>query len=166
MKNKIEELVTIVGHTLKENKLTLVTAESCTGGGLAYFITLNHQTSSLLERGYVTYSNQSKENLLEVLPSTLQTAGAVSKEIAIEMAKGALKNSNAQVAISITGIAGPDMNKNNKNMKGVAWVCCCSSILKAIMVKQYKLSGSRDKFCEDIILDALHQLIVYVKKIP
>jgi nicotinamide-nucleotide amidase len=86
----------------------LVTAESCTGGLLAGALTDVPGASSVLERGFITYSNEAKTEVLSVLPETLEQFGAVSSPVAEEMAKGALTFSRADIAISITGIAGPD----------------------------------------------------------
>jgi nicotinamide-nucleotide amidase len=87
--------------------ITLATAESCTGGLLAAGLTSIAGSSDVFERGFVTYSNQSKMELLGVSSSTLEAHGAVSPETAIEMADGLLRNSAASIGISITGIAGP-----------------------------------------------------------
>src|SRR5687768_15982577 len=110
MPNAIEKLVIVIGARLKEKNLTLVTAESCTGGGMAYFISINPDVSPILERGYVTYSNHSKQDLLKVSAGLLQMKGAVSRDVAIAMAKGALAQSAAQVVVAVTGIAGPDLD--------------------------------------------------------
>ncbi|MDM8167186.1 CinA family protein [Roseovarius sp.] len=85
----------------------IVTAESCTGGMVAAALTDIPGSSDVVERGLVTYSNEAKIELLDISPRTLSEFGAVSEEIAREMADGALKNSYAQLAVSITGIAGP-----------------------------------------------------------
>jgi nicotinamide-nucleotide amidase len=85
----------------------IATAESCTGGMIAAAITDIAGSSQILDRGFVTYSNAAKTQMLGVRPETLQTFGAVSDEVAAEMAEGALRNSNATLAVSVTGIAGP-----------------------------------------------------------
>lgn len=82
-------------------------AESCTGGMVAVALTDVAGSSSALERGFVTYSNAAKVEMLGVSPQTLTAVGAVSQEVAIEMAQGALAHSQADLAVSITGIAGP-----------------------------------------------------------
>ena len=87
--------------------LTITTAESCTGGLVSAAITDIPGSSAMFERGFVTYSNQAKSQMLGVLPATLETFGAVSEETAAEMAQGALKSANADLAIAVTGIAGP-----------------------------------------------------------
>lgn len=85
----------------------IATAESCTGGMVAAALTDVPGSSDVVERGFVTYSNEAKIELLDISPRTLAQHGAVSEEIAREMADGALKNSYAQLAVSVTGIAGP-----------------------------------------------------------
>ena len=86
---------------------TVTTAESCTGGMVAAAITDVAGSSSVFERGFVTYSNQAKVEMLGVSPATLEAHGAVSEEVAREMALGALAAAQADVAVSISGIAGP-----------------------------------------------------------
>lgn len=85
----------------------IATAESCTGGMVAVALTDIHGSSSVVERGFVTYSNDAKIEMLGVSRDTLSTHGAVSEQIALEMAEGALRHSHAKMAVSITGIAGP-----------------------------------------------------------
>jgi len=82
-------------------------AESCTGGMLAAALTELPGSSAMFDRGFVTYTNAAKQDLLGVSPATLQAHGAVSEQVALEMAQGALQRSHAQIAVSITGIAGP-----------------------------------------------------------
>lgn len=85
----------------------VATAESCTGGMVAAALTDIAGSSAVVERGFVTYSNTAKRQMLGVLPETLEAHGAVSEEVAREMAEGALNHSEADVAVAITGIAGP-----------------------------------------------------------
>lgn len=87
--------------------LTIATAESCTGGKIAAELTEIAGSSNVFLCGYVTYSNAAKQAMLGVHPSTLDTVGAVSEEVAVEMAEGALARSGADLAVSVTGIAGP-----------------------------------------------------------
>jgi len=87
--------------------LTLATAESCTGGLVAATISEISGSSAVLDRGFVTYSNEAKQQMLGVTPVTINAYGAVSRECAEEMAKGALAHAPVDLAVSITGIAGP-----------------------------------------------------------
>jgi nicotinamide-nucleotide amidase len=99
---------------LTEKRWKIAVAESCTGGLLAGAITHRPGSSSIFDRGFVTYSNDAKIECLDVSPETIAKYGAVSDETAEEMAIGALKNSHADLAISITGIAGPDGGSKEK----------------------------------------------------
>lgn len=119
----INDLSERLGKLLLEHNLKLVTAESCTGGGLAEIITRIPGSSNWFERGFVTYSNEAKQEMLSVPFNTIDQFGAVSEETAITMAEGALDNSHADVSVSITGIAGPDGDTEGKPVGTVcfAW---------------------------------------------
>src|SRR3990167_4753638 len=97
-----------VGGALKAHGLMLATAESCTGGGVAQAITGVAGSSAWFERGFVTYSNLAKQQMLDVSEATLGQHGAVSEAVVREMVAGALANSAAQVALAVSGIAGPE----------------------------------------------------------
>lgn len=90
-----------------ERGILLTSAESCTGGMIAAALTDIPGSSTVFERGFVTYTNDAKREMLGVKGQTLEAYGAVSEEVAREMAQGALRNSNTQMAVSVTGIAGP-----------------------------------------------------------
>jgi len=99
---------------LKKNNHILVTAESCTGGMIAKTITDFAGSSTIFDRGFVTYSNNSKIDMLGVTPETLKKHGAVAAQTAHEMANGALQNSSGTLSISVTGIAGPTGGSEEK----------------------------------------------------
>lgn len=103
----INEISVRVGEALQLRGALLVTAESCTGGWVGQVLTSIPGSSLWYERGFITYSNLSKREMLGVNPDTLKEFGAVSVEVAREMARGAIRHSRADVALSITGIAGP-----------------------------------------------------------
>jgi nicotinamide-nucleotide amidase len=103
----ITALAASVGQALKRRNLLMATAESCTGGGIAQAITDIPGSSEWFDCGFVTYSNASKSELLSIPAATIAQHGAVSEEIAGAMAQAAVDNSNASVAVSTTGIAGP-----------------------------------------------------------
>jgi len=109
-----------VGAALKTRRLMLATAESCTGGWIAQVVTSVPGSSTWFERGFVTYSNAAKKELLGVRARTLVRHGAVSEAAAREMASGALAQSRAQVALAVTGVAGPD---GGTKAKPVGMVC-------------------------------------------
>jgi len=123
MDKQITELTEQLGLELKQNGLKMVTAESCTGGGIAQALTEIPGSSAWFDRGFVTYSNLAKVQMLQVKQLTLDHFGAVSEEVAREMVEGALANSDAEVAISVTGIAGPTGGSEQKPVGTVyiAW---------------------------------------------
>jgi nicotinamide-nucleotide amidase len=103
----VTKLARRLGVLAKRRKLDVVTAESCTGGGVATAMTRISGSAKWFERGFVTYTNIAKKEMLGVRQDTLKKYGAVSEEVAIEMARGALRHSHAHVSVSVTGIAGP-----------------------------------------------------------
>jgi len=137
----MNKLAAKVGETLKSHGLMLATAESCTGGGVAQAITGVAGSSAWFERGFVTYSNQSKQQMLGVRESTLKQHGAVSEMTVLEMVAGALANSAAQVALSVSGIAGPDGGTAEKPV-GTVWFAWG---LKGgeTRAQRYQLDGNR-----------------------
>ncbi|CAM3669193.1 CinA family protein [Phaeobacter inhibens] len=94
-------------HKARAKGVTIATAESCTAGMIAAALTDVPGSSSVVDRGYVTYSNRAKQDMLGVRESTLATVGAVSEEVAVEMAEGALTRADVTLSIAVTGIAGP-----------------------------------------------------------
>ena len=112
----VEQLAELL---IKHNK-QLTVAESCTGGWLAKVLTDLSGSSAWFDRGFVTYSNQAKHEMLGVAVSTLDTYGAVSEETVTEMAMGALKNSHADFSVSVSGIAGPSGGSAEKPV-GLVW---------------------------------------------
>jgi nicotinamide-nucleotide amidase len=103
----VHQLAIRVGNKLRDGRLMLATAESCTGGMVACAITDISGSSGWFERGFVTYSNQAKSEMIGVPAELIEKHGAVSEPVARAMAEGALANSRAQVSLSITGVAGP-----------------------------------------------------------
>ncbi len=152
----IEQLAHQVGEQFKSHGLKLITAESCTGGGLAYAITSIPGSSIWFDRGLVTYSNRSKEELLGVNPETLAAFGSVSAEVAQEMAEGALHHGPAQISIALTGIAGPDGGTLDKPV-GTVWIACASKTA-ATQVTHYLFTGERALVREKSIETALQIL--------
>lgn len=109
-----------VGGALKAHGLMLVTAESCTGGGVAHALTEISGSSSWFDRGFITYSNESKREQLDVQQETLLQHGAVSEAVVREMVAGALRHSHAKVALAVSGIAGPSGGTQEKPV-GTVW---------------------------------------------
>lgn len=116
----LDVLAIATGRALKSAGAMLATAESCTGGWVAALVTSVPGSSAWFDRGFVTYTNESKEELLGVVSATLLTHGAVSEPTAREMAEGALARSRADIALAITGVAGPS---GGSPAKPVGMVC-------------------------------------------
>lgn len=140
---------------LLANKLSLVTAESCTGGMLAARLVNVSGVSDVFKGGFVTYSNKAKRRLLGVKKSLLAKHGAVSEETAREMAKGAALSSKADVTVGITGIAGPDGGTAQKPV-GLVYIAC--DVRGNISVREYHFSGGRAKIRENTVSAALTML--------
>ena len=128
--------------TLLDNKLTAATAESCTGGLLAKLITDRPGASACFGMGVVTYSNEAKRKLLGVNEQTLQQHGAVSRETAAQMCEGALKLSGADIAIAVTGIAGPQGGTPQKPV-GRVYIGITGRI--GTRVSEHNLKGTREQ---------------------
>lgn len=110
----MQDLVEQLSGLLQRKNMLLVTAESCTGGLLAATITHRPGTSKIFDRGFVTYTNEAKMEMLGVPKEVIDNHGAVSTECAEAMAKGALTHSHAHLSVSVTGIAGPDGGTETK----------------------------------------------------
>ena len=134
----------------------LVTAESCTGGWVAQAVTSVAGSSDWFERGFVTYSNNSKEELLGVRAQTLKRHGAVSEETAREMAQGALARSKGTLAVAITGVAGPG---GGSREKPVGMVCFAWSSKKRTVVETRQFSGDRDSVRRQSVVHALEGVL-------
>jgi nicotinamide-nucleotide amidase len=116
----LEELAGRAGNLLLEQSRILVTAESCTGGWVAKCITDIAGSSAWFDRGFVTYSNRAKQDMLDVAAATLEVHGAVSAATVSEMVRGALAHSRADVAVAVSGIAGPGGGAPDKPV-GTVW---------------------------------------------
>lgn len=124
----IGELAARLGEALLARRMWFATAESCTAGGVAYAVTQIAGSSQWYERGFVTYSNAAKRQMLGVGADELRRYGAVSEQVARAMARGALGASDAHLAVAITGIAGPG---GGSAAKPVGLVCFCWALRRA-----------------------------------
>lgn len=140
-------------------KLRIVTAESCTGGLIAACLTEVPGSSDVFDRGFITYSNDAKMTNLNVSYRTIADFGSVSVETALEMAEGALRASDADVAISVTGIAGPGGGSADKP---VGTVCMGISIRKGD--KSFVLKNKYDGSRIDIRLKTVENALITLKK--
>lgn len=113
-RNKSHEAANALIVSAKAKEYTIATAESCTGGLVAAAITAIPGASAVLERGFVTYANEAKTEMLGVPAELIERRGAVSQEVALAMVDGALKHSRADIAVAVTGIAGPDGGSEEK----------------------------------------------------
>lgn len=153
----IEQLLLHIANQLKNNQLVLATAESCTGGGLSYILTSLPGSSEWFERGFVTYSNEAKIQMLGVNESTLSIHGAVSEATVKEMAEGALKHSRANLSIAITGIAGPDGGTSDKPV-GTVWIAWAKNNT-ATLTERYYFGGNRETIRKQSIMKAMEKLL-------
>lgn len=135
----------------------IVSAESCTGGWAAQVITHTAGSSAWFERGFVTYSNQAKIDMLGVRTETLEKFGAVSQETAAEMATGALKNSNALFSLAITGIAGPTGGSPGKPVGTVCFAWC--RVGEKVVTETALFAGDREAVRRQAVVHALRGLL-------
>lgn len=155
-----QELKTISQKLAKqclEKDICLVTAESCTGGLVSAIFTEIPGSSKWFDRGYVTYSNNAKIKILGVSEKNLNKFGAVSQEIANEMSLGALKQSEANLSISITGIAGPEGGSENKPIGTVFFSIAKKN--KVLLEHKANFTGSREVIRRESILFVLNKLL-------
>lgn len=156
----LEQLAVQAGIALKEKSLLLATAESCTGGLVAAAITDVSGSSAWFERGFVTYSNEAKSTMLGVPPKLIRDHGAVSEEVALAMANGALLNSRAQVSLSITGVAGPTGGTPDKP---VGMVCFGWSNRIVTRVETQRYRGDRQQVRRQAAEHAMRGLLELIR---
>lgn len=150
-------LVERVSIALRSQGLKMVTAESCTGGMIAASMTDLAGSSDIFDRGFVTYSNQSKMDLLGVYATTLEAFGAVSEQTATAMVDGALRQTPAQVAVAVTGIAGPSGGTDEKPV-GLVYIGVGLKGRKPQVFK-HNFSGDRSSIREQTVDAALSHIL-------
>jgi len=155
--NDLISLVKHVSHVLKELGWTIGAVESCTGGWLSKVCTDQPGSSSWFDCGFVTYSNQSKQDLVNVSKKTLDTYGAVSEQTAIEMAQGGLAHSSADMSVAITGIAGPDGGAIEKPV-GTVWFAWAIRNQGA-KTQKCQFEGDREQVRLQAVITALQGII-------
>jgi nicotinamide-nucleotide amidase len=153
----MNQLAAQAGAVLHEHGMMLVTAESCTGGGVASAVTEIAGSSAWFERGFVTYANQAKIDMLGVSADTLARFGAVSEATVREMAEGALKHSQAQIALAVSGIAGPGGGTPEKPV-GTIWFAWGIKDGE-IVARLSHLAGNRAEIREQAVRIALPGII-------
>ncbi|MFL6672755.1 MAG: CinA family protein [Massilia sp.] len=160
MTNDILDLAARVGRALETKRLVLATAESCTGGGVAQAITEIAGSTGWFECGFVTYSNASKTEMLEVPAALIAQFGSVSEEVAAAMSEGALANSAADITVSTTGIAGPSGAVPGKP---VGTVCFGWSRGETTYTERLVFPGDRKAVREQTVAHALNGLLRFIE---
>ncbi len=157
------ELAAQVGKMLKQKGARLVTAESCTGGGVAQAITEIPGSSDWFVGAYVAYANDCKTTMLNVSASDIMEHGAVSEAVAVAMARGALSKTQATVAVSTTGIAGPTGGVPGKPV-GTVWMACATADVAQAECQVF--GGDRQAVRLQTIAHVLRLLLGMAEKIP
>jgi len=154
---ELYELAARVGHKLRAAERRIATAESCTGGWVAKCLTDIPGSSQWFERGYVTYSNLAKEQSIGVAASVIETFGAVSRPTVEQMAAGALHDSGADLAVAVTGIAGPDGGSPEKPV-GLVWFALAQRAAPPVALQQ-QFAGDREAIRRAAVATALRLVI-------
>ena len=155
MSDPLNALAIRAGRALERKGWRLATAESCTGGWIAKTLTDIPGSSAWLERGWVSYSNDAKQDMLNVSSDTLIRFGAVSAETVTEMARGALANSRAQVAVAVSGVAGPDGGSSDKPV-GTVWIGWATA--QTATSRHYRFDGDREAVRRQTVATVLGDL--------
>lgn len=160
MNDIIRSLASQLGRKLLQRNYMVATAESCTGGLVSAALTDISGSSAWFERGFVTYSNHAKVELLAIAPDLIETYGAVSEDVARAMAEGALLESRAQVAVSITGVAGPGGGTRDKPVGTVCfgWV----ELEQGAVSETMHFGGDRAAVREQSVRHALGGLLLRI----
>jgi nicotinamide-nucleotide amidase len=159
---RIYDLAERVGRTLERLQLMIATAESCTGGWVAEAITMVPGSSGWFERGFVTYTYISKREMLGVRAETLERHGAVSEEVVREMVAGALNASHAQVAVAVSGVAGPS---GGTPEKPVGTVCFAWAVQGApARAETVRFPGDREAVRRESVMHALGVVLEMLEK--
>jgi nicotinamide-nucleotide amidase len=149
-----------VGDALKAKALAMAAAESCTGGWIGQAVTMVPGSSKWFDRGFVTYTNEAKQEMLGVSAETLKKFGAVSEQTVREMAAGALKASRAQISVAVSGVAGPDGGTPKKPV-GTVCIAWCRAGGEPV-AHTYRFPGDRDSVRRQSVIEALEGLLVLV----
>lgn len=155
--DSLEALASELGAALLARQWLLVTAESCTGGWIAEAVTTISGSSAWYERGFVTYSNEAKQEMLGVPEAIITTHGAVSRETAAAMARGALAHSRAHLAVSVTGVAGPTGGSATKPV-GTVWFGFANNA-EVLATHHQLFDGDRTSIRRQAVAFALRRLL-------
>jgi nicotinamide-nucleotide amidase len=157
MTEALDKLAADLGRRLKGEGLVLATAESCTGGWIAKVLTDIPGSSGWFDRGYVTYSNRAKEEMLGVSAETLALYGAVSEAVVREMVEGTLIRSGAAIAIAVSGVAGPEGGSEEKPV-GTVWFAW-SRTGADFVSERFQFAGNREEVRHQSVRVALERLL-------
>jgi nicotinamide-nucleotide amidase len=149
-------LARALGLACRRRRVTMATAESCTGGGVATAITRIPGSANWFDRGFVTYSNDAKREMLGVSSRSLERYGAVSEEVACEMALGALRHSPADITVAITGIAGPSGGSRTKPV-GLVWFAWAARG-QPVQARRFRFDGDRAAVRQQSVVVAIQGL--------
>ena len=157
----VREYVVELSKLLLQRELRIATVESCTGGGIAALLTDLPGSSQWFERGFVTYSNQAKMEMVGVDATTLEMHGAVSEAVALEMAAGGVAHSRAECALAVTGIAGPDGGSPDKpvGMVCFAW----AGFGRSDRAETRYFTGGRDSVRQQSALHAIRVAVTLIE---
>lgn len=144
-------------EALAAANLTVVTAESCTGGLIAGVLSCVPRAGQCLQGAFVAYSKEQKQLALGVSAALLQRRGSVNREVALQMAEGALQRSTAQIALSVTGVLGPDADEDG-NPAGLVYLALARRTQRALVVEECIAQGSPDEVRQRVLLRALELL--------
>jgi nicotinamide-nucleotide amidase len=159
--DELTRLAEKVGRVLKQRAMMLATAESCTGGWVGEAVTAVPGSSLWFDRGFITYTNEAKQEMLGVASATLEQHGAVSERTVLEMVSGTLNNSRAQVALAISGIAGPS---GGTPEKPVGTVCFAWGFANgAVTSERRQFAGDRSEVRRQAVEHGLQGLLERLK---
>ena len=146
-----------IAAKLQSKNITMATAESCTGGWISQEITALPGSSNWFDCGFVTYSNEAKQRMLGVAEQTLQDHGAVSGAVVAEMAQGCLINSNAQISVATSGVAGPGGGSEEKPV-GTVWFAWAEQG-RAVRTQKHQFDGDREMVRKQAVRVALEGIL-------
>jgi len=155
--SRLFDLAVQVGQALKAKGWMLVTAESCTGGWVGEAVTMVSGSSEWFERGFITYTNVAKQEMLGVKAATLEAYGAVSEPTVLEMVAGALANSHGHVAVAVSGVAGPTGGTPAKPVGTVCLAWGVSGAEPTAVTRQY--AGDREAVRRQSVVEVLQGVL-------
>ncbi|MDP5292210.1 CinA family protein [Oceanimonas sp. CHS3-5] len=154
-----------LGEALQARGIMMTTAESCTGGGIAAAMTDIAGSSAWFDRGFVTYSNAAKHDMLGVDTALIERHGAVSREVAEAMVRGACAQSGCGLGVAVTGVAGPGGGSPEKPV-GTVWLACYSTSADRLDCRLLRLDGDRSQIRHQTVLHALQACLDLLEQNP